>query len=105
MRVEAVRLVRQSGVFTGEMDDEPLSGKEKARRVRAVAEQEKLDLTLSHAYGDSISDLQFLESVGRPAVVNPDGRLRGVARARDWPALTFSLDPDDIERGHDSTRP
>ena len=36
-------------------------------------------------YSDSITDLPLLEHVGTAVVVNPDARLRRVARARGWP--------------------
>jgi phosphoserine phosphatase len=35
-------------------------------------------------YTDSITDLPLLEAVGRPVAVNPDARLRRVARSRGW---------------------
>ncbi|MGH7338800.1 MAG: HAD family hydrolase, partial [Myxococcota bacterium] len=42
------------------------------------------DLTKSYAYADSLSDLPMLESVGHPVAVNPDPRLRRIARERRW---------------------
>jgi phosphoserine phosphatase len=36
-------------------------------------------------YTDSITDLPLLEAVGQPIVVNPDARLRRVAKRRGWP--------------------
>lgn len=35
-------------------------------------------------YSDSCSDLPMLEAVGRPVTVNPDPKLRRVARKRGW---------------------
>ena len=35
-------------------------------------------------YSDSITDLPLLERVGTPIVVNPDARLRRIARKRAW---------------------
>jgi phosphoserine phosphatase len=46
-----------------------------------------LALDQSHAYSDSFSDYPMLAVVGRPAAVNPDLRLRNVARAYEWPIL------------------
>jgi HAD superfamily hydrolase (TIGR01490 family) len=89
IRVEAVRLREADGTFTGDMLEAPLGEGEKARRLRAVADEEDLDLLPSYAYGDSIADLPLLEAVGRPAAVNPDARLRRVARRRGWPVLDF----------------
>jgi len=93
IRVEGVDLEERDGRFTGAIVGEPLGGEEKARRVLEVAEEEDLDLSRSHAYGDSIADLPLLDAVGRPAAVNPDRRLRRTARRRGWPVLELSSPP------------
>jgi HAD superfamily hydrolase (TIGR01490 family) len=67
-----------------------LHAEAKADCVRAVAAEEGLDLSACAAYSDSHTDLPFLEVVGRPAAVNPDRRLRRIARDRGWPVLEFS---------------
>jgi phosphoserine phosphatase len=48
-----------------------------------------VDLAASTFYTDSISDLPLLERVGQPVAVNPDLRLRRLARRRGWPAERF----------------
>lgn len=65
-------------------------GEGKAEAVRRLAADEGIDLAVSTAYSDSHTDLPFLEVVGNPVVVNPDRELRGIARERGWPILTFS---------------
>jgi len=40
-------------------------------------------------YSDSINDISLLESVADPVAVNPDLRLRRVARKRGWRILKF----------------
>ena len=40
-----------------------------------------------HGYSDSASDYAMLAIVGRPTAVNPDMRLRSLARAYNWPIL------------------
>lgn len=87
MRVEAVALTEAGGVFTGGLAAPPLGQEEKARRARAVAAEEGLDLARSFAYGDSIADLPLLQCVGRPAAVRPDWRLRRAALRRGWPVI------------------
>jgi HAD superfamily hydrolase (TIGR01490 family) len=87
IRVEAVSLSIENGRFTGELCQNPLSGSEKAARVRQVAAEEQLDLEACHAYGDSIADRELLEAVGRPAAVNPCSRLHRLALERGWPVL------------------
>ena len=55
-------------------------GEGKARALRELAGVDGLDLESSTAYSDSYSDLPFLEAVGHPVAVNPDRRLRAIAR-------------------------
>lgn len=90
IRVEAVPLEVRDGLFTGKLAAPPLGGEEKARRIRAIAAEEGLDLPGSYAYGDSIADLPMLEAVGRPAAIRPDWRLRREAHRRGWPVLHSS---------------
>ncbi|MFH1149833.1 MAG: HAD-IB family hydrolase [Actinomycetota bacterium] len=40
-------------------------------------------------YSDSASDLPLLEAVGYPVMVNPQLKLRMVARGRGWPVVRF----------------
>lgn len=77
------------GRYTGRLDGEVLHGPEKAKGVGRFAEAENLDLGASAAYSDSINDLPLLEAVGEPHAVNPDYRLRAVARERGWPVHEF----------------
>lgn len=91
--VVAPALVERDGYFTGALTGPPIGDGEKARRMRAFAEEHDLDLTQSYAYGDSIADLPMLETVGYPQVVNPDRALAAVARERGWPVLHWTLAP------------
>jgi len=84
-RVVAATLTERDGRFTGKLAGPPIGAGEKARRMRELAASDALDLSRSHAYGDSISDLPMLEAVGFPHAVNPDRGLTGIARARSWP--------------------
>lgn len=54
---------------------------------RALELLRALGSSLEHTtfYSDSITDLPLLEAVARPVAVNPDPRLRRVARRRGWP--------------------
>jgi len=78
-------LVESRDRFTGVLAGPPIGDREKARRIAAFAHDGGVDLSLSHAYGDSIADLPMLESVGFPHAVNPDRRLRAEAKERCWP--------------------
>lgn len=60
-------------------------GDAKAAAVRELAVAHDVDLSLSHAYGDSfVSDLTMLEAVGNPVCVNPDRALTATAVQRGW---------------------
>ncbi len=77
------------GIYTGKLVGGLLHGAAKAAAVLALAERESLDLSLCSAYSDSMNDLPMLAMVGYPNAVNPDPRLRAVARERGWPIHDF----------------
>jgi HAD superfamily hydrolase (TIGR01490 family) len=83
----ANRLEFDRGVATGKLGKPFVAGASKAQIIRDYALAHDIDLGSSYAYSDSYSDYPMLAVVGRPAVVNPDLRLRGVARSYDWPVL------------------
>src|SRR5207244_4359722 len=66
-----------------------LWGSGKAEAVRAFAAEQGVDLARSYAYSNGDEDLPFLEAVGHPRPVNPEGKLAHVAAERGWPARTF----------------
>lgn len=78
----------EEGRYTGAIDFYAY-GPGKADAMRAMAEEEGLDLADSFAYSDSITDLPMLEVVGHPVAVNPDKELRELAEERDWQILEF----------------
>jgi HAD superfamily hydrolase (TIGR01490 family) len=77
------------GVYTGRAV-RAAHGAGKADALRELARVEAIDLASSTAYSDSYSDVPFLEAVGHPVAVNPDRRLKSIARARAWPTIRFS---------------
>jgi len=83
--VIATELEVRAGHWTGQLAGEHVSGREKARAVAEFASWHGLKLDESYAYGDRISDLPMLESVGHPIAVNPGARLERAARLRGWP--------------------
>ncbi len=76
--------------FTGEPIRPICYGPGKVEVARAWAAENGVDLRKSSFYSDSSTDVPMLESVGRPYVVNPDPRLRFVAKRRGWPILQWS---------------
>lgn len=72
------------GAFTGR----PAAlcfGPHKVALAEAWAARHGVDLDRSTFYSDSYNDLPMLERVGTAVVVNPDARLRRLARRRAWP--------------------
>lgn len=85
--VIANRLEFENGYATGRLGKPFVAGATKADIMRDFADKHGLDLSKSWAYTDSYSDYPMLAAVGRPTAVNPDLRLRTVARSYDWPIL------------------
>ena len=89
--VVATRYAELDGVYTGDVDGEFCWGPGKLRAVRDWASANDVDLEASAAYSDSVFDVPLLSAVGRPVVVNPDYRLRGVAVVRRWPVRNLEV--------------
>lgn len=75
------------GKATGKVIPPIIEGANKANSIRAYCERQGLALNQCHGYSDSASDYPMLTVVGRPTAVNPDMRLRSLARAYNWPIL------------------
>lgn len=80
-------LLYRNGAATGEVASPLIAEKEKAAAMMRVCCEYHVEAAQSKAYSDSISDVHMLEAVGNPAAVNPDRRLKRVARKRGWPIL------------------
>lgn len=81
--------------FTGHYRRPACYGVGKVHHAEAFAAEHGVDLEASYFYSDSYSDLPMLERVGQPRVVNPDPRLRKLARARGWSIETWTAPPRD----------
>ena len=75
------------GRATGKVIPPIIEGANKANVIREYCEKHDLELSKCHAYSDSASDYAMLAVVGRPTAVNPDLRLRALARSYNWPVL------------------
>jgi HAD superfamily hydrolase (TIGR01490 family) len=75
----------ESGALTGCFQRPLCYGDGKLERARALVYSLGASLDRTSFYTDSITDLPLLEAVGYPVAVNPDLRLRRVARRRGWP--------------------
>ena len=83
----ANQLEFDGGYATGKLAKPFVAGATKAEIMRQYAKKHGLDLAESWAYSDSFSDYPMLAVVGHPTAVNPDLRLRSIARSYDWPVL------------------
>ncbi len=92
IRTCATRLEEKGDRWTGRILGEALFGEAKARAVRRVAAEARLDLLRCFAYGDSTADRWMLEAVGKPAAVNPSADLARIAERNDWPVLQWGTE-------------
>ena len=76
-------------MFTGRLVGEILHGPGKAHAVRSLAIREGLTLKRCTAYSDSYNDVPMLSLVGTAVAINPDARLRALARERCWEIRDF----------------
>jgi HAD superfamily hydrolase (TIGR01490 family) len=73
------------GVFTGRFVPPLCIGEGKVARAQRFADAAGFRLDEAIFYSDSLTDLPLLERVAQPVAVNPDPRLRRIARERRWP--------------------
>ncbi|MBS3904099.1 MAG: HAD-IB family hydrolase [Simkania sp.] len=64
-----------------------LDGSKKAQGLQGLSKEYGWRLEETKAYSDSYHDLPFLLTAGNAAAVNPDHRLRLLARQRRWEIL------------------
>jgi len=74
--------VDDKGRYTGEVELYAYA-EAKAEAIRAVAEEQDIDLAGSYAYSDSATDLPMMHTVGHPVAVNPDKELRDACEEFD----------------------
>jgi HAD superfamily hydrolase (TIGR01490 family) len=86
----ATTLQFDNGACTGRIAGTPMFRREKKNRVLAYLAQEGVAPADCSFYSDSFYDLPLLEEVGRPVAVNPDFRLRRIARRRGWSIINLS---------------
>jgi phosphoserine phosphatase len=67
-----------------------VAGPLKAQLIRHHARSHEHELDDCFAYSDSYSDVPMLSTVGHPAAVNPDFRLKLLAKAYGWPSFNLT---------------
>ena len=81
--------VDEEGRFTGHVVDPICYGEGKIHHALRIAVKLGVDVDSSYFYTDSYSDRAMLDKVRHPRVVNPDPRLRRLARQRNWPIFDW----------------
>lgn len=79
----------EDGRFTGRLVEPVCFGPGKATLAEQFATQNGIDLGQSYFYSDGHEDVPMLERVGHPVAVNPDRRLRRLAKKRGWPVESW----------------
>lgn len=81
------------GKFTGNIE-EMCWAEGKANAARKFAKANKIELSKSFFYTDSIDDYPLLEIIGNPVATNPDSKLSQLAFENNWPILRFKETED-----------
>lgn len=82
--------VDEDGKLDGTFEGELCHGEGKANAVRKHAEENGVNLEDARAMSDSYNDLPLLRTVGHPVAVNPDSKLRAVAKENGWELVETS---------------
>ena len=88
-KIIANTLEYENGECTGAFEKAPIFGKSKMERVLEFIKDRGFSPSDCSFYSDSIHDLPLLEAIGIPVAVNPDFRLKKVAKARGWKIINF----------------
>jgi HAD superfamily hydrolase (TIGR01490 family) len=83
------QLIARDDQLTGEVVDPPCYGAGKVTLAQRYATAHGASLSAAYFYTDSHSDWPLLEQVGHPIAVNPDTRLKRMAKKRGWPIEMF----------------
>lgn len=81
------RLELRDDEATGRLLEPVVGGLVSGQWARAFAAERGLDLTRSQGFGARGVDGLLLSAVGLPCAVDPDARLRRMARDLDWPVV------------------
>lgn len=89
--VQAARLhATEEEGYTGHVYAPLPYGPGKRRLLEQLASRYRWDLTRCYAYGDSPGDVQALQLVGHPLVVNPIRGMGRLARHNGWPVTQWA---------------
>ena len=83
----ANRLEVDAGRYTGRLLPPQTIGTGKREAVNSFLLDQGANPSCCFAYGDHLSDLPFLETVGHPTVIARNNDLIAIARDRGWPII------------------
>lgn len=83
----------QDGRFTGEFIEPLCFGPGKVYWAKRLILKIGGDFSQATFYTDSITDLPLLEIVGNPRIINPDPKLRALAKRRRWEIKDYKKPP------------
>ena len=72
----------KNNIFSGQLSGEPTFGDGKVRAVEKWCNSNDVEIKDSIFYSDSINDLPMFEVCGVPIAVNPDEKLKKIAKER-----------------------
>lgn len=79
--------VAGDGLLTGEIEYPQTIGEGKATAIRHFMNEQSANPKLCYAFGDDVSDLPMLRTVGRPGVVGVGNELTICAQELNWEIL------------------
>lgn len=76
-----------AGILTGEIGMPQTIGRGKKEALIQFCNQKKISAADCYAYGDDLSDIPMLKSVGNPVCVGKDTKLARHAISQCWPVI------------------
>lgn len=73
-----------NGIFNHNKELDLISGSSKTEKLNSYFINHEINWLESYAFADSYTDLDILELVGNPVVVNPDQKLKPIALEKNW---------------------
>lgn len=86
-RGEGTHFVVRGGKYLAQFDGPICEGAGKRDRALSIARELGCDPSMCYAYGDTATDIPFLEAFGHPYAVDPDAALEAEAKKRGWEIL------------------
>ncbi|MAH73108.1 MAG: phosphoserine phosphatase [Cellvibrionales bacterium TMED49] len=82
-------LVTFNGEFTGEVQGVVPFREGKVIRLNLWLSETNASLKNSWFYSDSVNDIPLMQIVSNPVAVDPDDKLRSIAKDRDWKIISL----------------